>query len=133
MEERLVREVNEKEAWVKENYLYLKENIVFDIAKGETNEAIALAIKDCVFHFASFCEEKINLFVDLTNAGKPTSQARKVYKTISEDERIGKIALVGLHPVARVLAASLMMISGKKDLRFFKNKEEAIAWLKAKN
>ena len=47
-----------------------------------------------------------------------------------ENEKIGKVALFGLHPVARVIAAFIMGITRKKDMRFFKSKEEALAWLK---
>ena len=131
-EQIIIKEISEREVWVGENHLYLENNIVYDIAKGDTNETIALGIKEVVLKFADTHNGKVNLFVDLTDAGKPSPEARKIYKAISENDKIGKIALAGLHPVARILAASLITISGKKDLRFFKTKEESIVWLTEK-
>ena len=47
-----------------------------------------------------------------------------------EDEKIGKVALFGLHPVARVIASFVMGVTKKEDMRFFRTKEEALAWIK---
>lgn len=125
-------QANDKEMWIKENHLYLGDHsIIYDIAKGDTDEEIASGIKEGVLSLASLCRGTANLFVDLSNAGKPTPAARKIYLSITENVKIGKIALVGLNPVARVLASSLTTISGKRDLRFFKNKDDAITWLKS--
>jgi len=49
---------------------------------------------------------------------------------VSEYEKTGKVAVFGLHPVARVIASFVMGVSKNKDMRFFKAKEEALAWLK---
>lgn len=125
-------QVNDRQIWIKENHLYLDDNnIIYDIAKGDTDEDLASGIKEGILTLARKCHGTANLFVDLSYAGKPTPAARKIYLSITENEKIGKIALVGLNPVARVLASSLTSISGKRDLRFFKNKADAITWLKA--
>jgi len=47
-----------------------------------------------------------------------------------EHERTGKVALFGLNPVARVIASFVMGVTRKKDMRFFKTREEALAWLR---
>lgn len=63
-------------------------------------------------------------------AGKEASEARKIFKEISENNKVEKISMIGLHPVARVLASFIMGISRNKNMRIFKTKEEALAWLK---
>ena len=124
-------QMNDREIWIKENQLYVgDDNIIYDIAKGETDEEIALGIKKAILKLASLDPGKANLCVDLSKAGKPSPAARKIYLSITENKKIGKIALVGLHPVAQVLASSITTLSGKKDLRFFKYKKSAEAWLK---
>ena len=75
-------------------------------------------------------EGKLNILVDLNKAGKGSSEARKLAQENMKDGTLGKIALFGLHPVARVLAAFILGVTSKKDARFFKTKEEALAWLK---
>ncbi len=47
-----------------------------------------------------------------------------------EDKIFGKVALFGLHPVARVVASFFMGATKKKDMRFYKTRGEALAWLK---
>jgi len=70
------------------------------------------------------------MLLDINKAGQVSSGARKIGKETFEDEKVGKVAFVGLHPVARVIASFVMGVTRKKDMRFFKTKEEALAWLK---
>ena len=74
---------------------------------------------------------KANLCIDLNKAGMPSSGARKIGRKAFENEKVGKIAIFGLHPVARIIASFVMGVTRKEDLRFFKTKEEALAWLMA--
>ena len=121
----------EREIWVGENRYYLGEdNILYITPVGEFDEEIALAVKEVMLKFFNMVEGKTNLLVDLNKAGKHSSEARKIVKEFTEHEKAGKVAVFGLHPVARVLASFIMGISQKKDMRFFKTKEEALAWLK---
>ena len=126
-----IKQVNEKEIWVGENRLYLDEdNILCETLVGEQDEKIVFAVHEASRKFRNTVEGKVNLLVDLNKAGKPSPGARKIGQEMLEDERIGKTALFGLHPVARVLVAFVLGITSKKDARFFKTKEEALAWLK---
>jgi hypothetical protein len=59
-----------------------------------------------------------------------SAKARRFGKTGFEKEETGKVALIGMHPVARVLASFVIGMTRKEDLRFFKTEEEALAWLK---
>ena len=75
-------------------------------------------------------EGKVNTLIDLNKAGKTSTAARKKQKEISEHEKVGKVALFGLGPVAKVIASFFMGISMKKDMQFFKTREEASEWPK---
>jgi len=126
-----IKQVNEKEIWVGENRLYLGEdNILYETLVGEQDEKIVLAVHEASNKLRSTVQEKVNILVDLNKTGKPSPGVRKAGQEMLEDERIGKTALFGLHPVARVLAAFVLGITRKKDARFFKTEEEALAWLK---
>ncbi|MDD2891319.1 MAG: STAS/SEC14 domain-containing protein [bacterium] len=72
---------------------------------------------------------KVRFFVDLTNSGKPSMEARKLTYALSESKDIGKFAIIGMNPVAKVIAAFFMGNSKKKGMKFFNIKEEAIEWL----
>lgn len=125
------KEKNEREIWVGENRIYLSDDdILFVIAVGEQTDEKVFAQRDAINKLIEEVEGKVNLIVNADKSGKASSKARKVFQEISEDKRIGKIAILGTHPVARVLASFVMGISKKKDMRFFGSKEEAMAWLK---
>ena len=47
-----------------------------------------------------------------------------------EGEGIGKVALVGMNPVVRVIASFIIGTTKKEGFRFFKSNDEALAWLK---
>ncbi len=126
-----VKQVSEREIWVGENRLYLEEdNVLCIINVGEIDEKIAIEIKEAVLKIMNMVEGKVHTITDLNKAGKTTSRARKVFQELAEHEKQGKNAFYGMHPVARVLASFFMGISKKKDIRFFKTKEEALTWLK---
>ncbi len=123
--------VKEREIWVGENKLYLDEdNIVHITVVGELDEETQTAINNAGYKLISTVEGKMNALVDLNKAGKISPGARKRQVEISEYEKTAKVAMFGLHPVARVLASFFMGVSQKKDMRFFRTEEEALAWLK---
>ena len=127
-----VKQVSEREIWVGENRMYLGEdNILYITLVGEMDEKMAIAFIEAVQRLENMVDGKVNLFADINKAGKQSPVARELYRERTEtSEKLGKVAIFGLHPVARVLASFVMEISQKKDMRFFKTKEEALAWLK---
>ena len=124
-------EEKDREIRIGEHRLYLAEdNTLYITVVGEQDEQTALAIKESLPIFAGMVEGKFDVLVDNNKAGKASSEARKIFRELTELENIGKIAIFGAHPVARVLASFAIGVSGKKDIRFFKSKEEALVWLK---
>ena len=120
-----------REIWVGENRIYLGEdNMLCLTISGEVDEKIEIGINEACLELLNMVEGRVNTLIDLNKAGKTSPGARKRQKEISEHEKTGKLALFGLHPVARVVAAFLMGISRKEDMRFFKTEEEALTWLK---
>jgi len=126
----MIEEKN-REIWVGENRLYLGEdNILYITNIGEIDEKTAIAMGEAVLKLVNMVEGKVCTLTDLNKAGKTSPEARKVFKELAEHEKQGKNAFFGIHPVAGVLASFFMGITKKKDMRFFKTKEEALVWLK---
>ena len=120
-----------REIWVGESRVYLGEDNIFYITViGEVDGKTAAEITEIDNKFKSMVEGKLNVLADLNKGGKQSAEARKIWKKMTEDDRTRRIAIYGMHPVARVLASFVMGVSQKKDMRFFKTKEEALAWLK---
>ncbi len=121
----------DRELLVGKNRLYLSDdNILYVTVLEEVDEKTSTMMRESSDKFATMVGGKLNLLVDLNKAGMPSRGARKEGQKAFEGERIGKVAFFGLHPVARVIASFVIGVTKKRDIRFFKTKEEALAWLK---
>ncbi len=121
----------EGEIWVGKNRIYLGEdNILNFINVGEIDEKIALESYEAMLKLMNMGEGEVDFLIDVNKGGKTSSKARKILQEFTKKNIQGKLALWGLHPVARVLASFFMGITQKEEMRFFKTKDEALKWLK---
>jgi hypothetical protein len=111
-------------------YYFGEDNIIYVTEVGEIDDQKVMAIKEVFPEFLAVANGKVNILVDLNKAKKPSTKARKLFMEITEHKSVHKIAHFGMHPVARVLASFIMGVSQKKEMCFFKTKEEALKWLK---
>ena len=125
-------EEKDREVRVRRNRIYLgEEGIIYMTAVGEQDEKIAIDFRDAFIKIANVVEGKIDLLIDANKAGQPSSKARKIIQEgVLKYEKTGKVAVFGASPPVRVIASFVMGVTRKKDMRFFKTKEEALAWLK---
>ena len=125
-----IKQVSEREIWIGENRLYLDVDLLYIYLVGEMDDKTAVVMKEAYFKLNNMIDGKVDAIIDLNKVGKQSTVARKTWKELSENEKCGKLALFGMHPVARVVASFVMGVTKKKDMRFFKTKEDALAWLK---
>lgn len=119
-----------QEIKIGENRLYLDENDILHVTLiGEVDEKTAIKLNEAHFKYMDMVNGKINCLVDLNNAGRQSVKVRRKGKEFLEDERVGKVALFGLHPVARVIASFVMGVTKKSDMRIFKSEKDALDWL----
>lgn len=124
-------EEKEREIWIGENRFYLREdNIISLDIVGEIDEDKAKELCAANLKFMNMLEGKVHTLVNNEKAGKQSAQARKVFGEFVKHDKYGKCAIFGSHPVARVIASFFIGVTGVKDNRFFKTKEEALVWLK---
>jgi hypothetical protein len=123
----------EKEIKLGPNRLYFGEDKIFHaILVGD----LSAEIVNISYEFfernknENMINGKVRIFADLTHSGKPSMEARKLTYLFSESKDIGKFAIIGMNPVAKVIAAFFMGNTRKKDIKFFNTKEDAIEWLK---
>jgi hypothetical protein len=122
-----------KEIQIGPNKLYFEEDKIFyAILVGDLSAEIVKASYEFFERNKNenMVNGKVRIFADLTNSGKPSTEARKLTYLFSESKDIGKFALIGMNPVAKVIAAFFMGSSKKKDVKFFNTREGAIEWLK---
>ena len=111
--------------------LYLGEdNIIYIVATKNVDEKTETELITSFFKLVNMAEGKVHVLFDINKVGKPSHGARKIGREVLENEKVGKVAFFGLHPVARVIASFMIGVTKKKDIRSFKTKEKALAWLK---
>lgn len=122
--------MEDREIRVGESRLYLDEDNILNVTiVGDVDLNKAKALREAGFKLRNIVGDISKTLIDLNKAGMHSSEARKIWKESSEYVMTGKAAYFGLHPVARVIASFLMGITKKRDVRFFKSKEEALTWL----
>ena len=124
-------EEKDRELWVGESRFYLGEdNIIYSNIVGDIDADTAIAMDNATLTLMNMIEGKVNVLTDNNKAGKPSSAARKIMQEFILHKKYGRLAIFGLHPVSRVLASFFIGFSKKKDMRFFKTREEALVWLR---
>jgi hypothetical protein len=106
------------------------DNILYVKPSGSVSSEDALRIRDAFIELISLAKDDLCVLADLNNAGKPSIEARKVAGEILRKDEIKKLAFVGMHSIARVIAKFMINLLSKKEARFFETKEEALIWLK---
>ncbi len=125
------KEEQDRELSIGEHRFYLrKDNILHDIIVGDITKNDADIALDFTLKCAAKVPDKLHVLIDINKSGKPSAEARKFGKEVFAHEKIGKVAMYGLNPVARVIASFMITISQRGNIRFFKTQEDALAWLK---
>lgn len=128
-----IKYLSEKEAIIGQSRVsIIYNNIIFVEANETPDKEIALAHYNLYKQLSKRISGEIRLLVDLNSTGKISSEAKKIWKTIIEDESTGRAALFGLHPVAKVIASFVIGVTKRNNIRFFNNKEDALRWLRDK-
>ena len=92
----------EREIWVGESRFFLGEdNILYETIVGNVDEKIVIEMKEASSKLMNKAEGKLNVLIDINKTGKPSKEARNIFKELMENERWGKVAIFGMHPVAR--------------------------------
>lgn len=107
-----------------------EDNIIHAIPVGDIDGVTATAFVTVIRQHMNAMGKKSLGMVDLNKCGKQSAEARKIFKTLNDSENVGKLALLGVHPVAKVLANFAMAVSKNRSIHFFSTEEEALAWLK---
>lgn len=71
------------------------------------------------------------LLLDFSNLNKVEHEARRIYTSLSKEFlEEPHIAIFGMNIVIGVLLGFVLSASGRKGIKFFKGREEAVKWLK---
>lgn len=128
MVEQEKQEKNEK--WVGQTRIRLVEGKLIQVdVHGGGDERRAMAIRDRVVELLEGVSVPVDVMVCLDRASKSNYKARRIWREMAHDPKFRKIAMVGAHPVARVLASFAMDLAGTTRMRFFATEQAAAEWI----
>ncbi len=120
-----------KEFMVGENSFHLdEENILHITIKGEHDDDTARNIQGAMTELLDHAGRPVDIIADNNKGDKNSPTARKIYKKLAAHEKIGRIAVFGMHPVARVTAQFVIRAMPHDRVRFFRTEEKAMKWLR---
>ena len=108
-----------------------KEGVIRNRSQGDFEEADARKQMARILEMAEGRPGRVLVLNDLTEAGKASSGARKVYAELLKSDKIARHAFVGMRTLTRVIVSFLLRASGAEDAGFFDTEDEALKWLKA--
>ena len=77
--------------------------------------------------------KKLNCYVDGSKFKSFSVEARRSQARLNADPRIGNIAVTGASRIVRIMAQFVLIASGRKNIRIFNTKDEAMEWLTSSN
>lgn len=120
----------EAETIIGQGKVFIDENkIIHAIPVGDIDGATAAAFVASINRYMNGIGKNASGIVDLNKCGKQTTEARQIFKTLNDNENVGRLAFLGFHPVAKVLANFAITFSKNRNIHFFTTEEEALAWL----
>jgi hypothetical protein len=126
-----IKQVSDKEFLVGQSRLFIdSDGIVNMVIVGVIDGNMSGMMTEVFFKLTKTIAGEKRLLVDINDTRSVSREARKnAQQTFEVDKKI-KLAAFGLHPVARMIATFVIGALQKKYMRFFKNREDALAWLK---
>jgi UDP-N-acetylmuramyl pentapeptide synthase len=107
-----------------------KEGVIRNRSQGDFEEADARRQMAEILEIAESRPGKALVLNDLTEAGKASSGARKVYAQMLKSDKIARHAFVGMRTLTRIIVSFLVRAVGAENARFFASEEEALKWLR---
>jgi hypothetical protein len=107
-----------------------KEEIIRGKFSGDFDEEAAKNVAEAVTKLAENRQGGVLVLNDVIGAGTASSGARKVYAELGKNEKIERIAFIGLKTFTRVVVSFISVAAGKKNIAYFNNETEALKWLK---
>jgi UDP-N-acetylmuramyl pentapeptide synthase len=107
-----------------------KEGIIRNKAWGDFDEQDAKVHAAQIINLVNSQPGKVAILNDLTEAGKASSRARKIFVNLIKNKKVTKHAFWGKKTVPRVVVSFIINFAGVKNARYFSTKNEALKWLK---
>lgn len=125
-----ILQVGENEYHIgKSRTVFIDKKIIHVAPEGEITTEMALKHVELDSKLLQIAEGQVNYLINLNKSGKNSLAANEMFKNLCHHPKVNKIAIYGLNPVARVIAAFVIGLDPNKKQQFFKTEEQARNWL----
>ncbi len=122
---------NNSEQETPNNKVWLEGDIVCYGLSNEVDEREAILLNDVGLEYINSGKASFVLIDLQQQSSKFSSVARKIWVKFLQNTKIKKAAMFGGNIIVRTLASFVIAAAGKKNIKFFAAKEEALKWLKS--
>ena len=84
---------------------------------------------DPILDRLSLAGQKAQFLIRTASLGKISLEGRRSFAERNGDPRVGKTAVIGVNRLLKIVAQFVTVASGKNNIRFFDDEENAIKWL----
>ena len=121
----------DREIKVGKNTLYLGEdNILHQILVGRLDKDLTTIMHQASVKLRNIVDGKVDMLINIDKVKAVSPEATEMGLTSVIDEKVGKVAIVGMNPLVPALLSPFMGAVRKRNVAFFKIEEAAMQWLK---
>lgn len=121
----------DREIFVGKNRFYLGNNdIIYITLKEEINKEAILKMRGAFLKLFMLANDKCNILAINKKHGTPPLMANKIFKEVSEGEKIEKVAILNMEPGTNGLSSFMSRFYRNDNLNYFDSREDALMWLK---
>lgn len=129
----VIKYISEKEIYIDDAHMLIGDDDIMYITSGYNHtQKQAETISKTIINILDKRNLSIKMFLNISCGNKPETPARRVFYELLKHQKIEKIAVYGATSFNRIIASFIVGVVGTRNINFFKEKEEAMNWLKNK-
>ncbi len=110
-----------------------EDGVLYSRLSGYMSDEEAAEYKQMCLQYLEQATGTVSTFVDCREIKKMSSQARRVMAELNDHPNAGRVGVVGVGPYVAALTTFINKLIGKTDLRFFRDQEEALAYVRGED
>lgn len=117
-----------KDAENDEIKIHYLEKVIFINLKGNISNYKALRVKRALLEVLALILDKVDVIFDFNNTEGQSVEAKETWRSICDMKQIRKIAFC-YHKTSFFLPGYFVKVFTKKNIAFFRTRDEAIQWI----
>ena len=122
--------IDSPDAWNTLSFYLGKNDIIYITLKEEVDKEAILKMRGTFLKLFLLANDKCNILAINKKNGTPPLNANKIFREVSEGEKIEKVAILNMEPGTKGLSSFMSRFYKNENLNYFDSREDAMMWLK---